>query len=131
MLQTKLILTNLMSSNRTFMELKWRNNISINENCLVLIVPLWNWNLPKAAIAVPSRCSNRTFMELKYLAYANKDGVLIVLIVPLWNWNASSWANTKNKCCGSNRTFMELKSEFQKVCQYGFIGSNRTFMELK
>ena len=32
----------ITSSNRTFMELKYTNNLSLTSNLDVLIVPLWN-----------------------------------------------------------------------------------------
>ena len=58
----------LMGSNRTFMELKWRKKHPY-EFCgpIVLIVPLWNWN-QGTSIEDDERAerSNRTFMELKY-----------------------------------------------------------------
>ena len=34
----------LSCSNRTFMELKCRLDVILWIQCLVLIVPLWNWN---------------------------------------------------------------------------------------
>ena len=54
----------LMSSNRTFMELKLR--------FLSLFVHLFLG-------------SNRTFMELKWEEYLYLQTILDVLIVPLWN----------------------------------------------
>ena len=53
------------SSNRTFMELKWKE---------------------RADARTPTACSNRTFMELKYLKQRKAEqNRLRVLIVPLWN----------------------------------------------
>ena len=52
--------------NRTFMELKQRNQLTLpinNDN--VLIVPLWNWNLYWIESPPTVYCFNRTFMELK------------------------------------------------------------------
>ena len=48
------------------MELKLRCERYVGERNLVLIVPLWNWNV-KSYVTNDSRLerSNRTFMELK------------------------------------------------------------------
>ena len=142
-------------SNRTFMELKCENLISVSRVFPLLqshlygieilflgqryefriatpIAPLWNWN-PFAVAFIPliHSNSNRTFMELKFTDIAKT----------IWN--------TFN----SNRTFMELKWEFNagfvnqqtalqshlygieivvaKACIKLRNNSNRTFMELK
>ena len=58
---------------------------------LVLIVPLWNWNV--VIMSKTSRgvvCFNRTFMELKFRSARRGAGRHPVLIVPLWNWNVST-----------------------------------------
>ena len=102
-----------LCSNRTFMELKLRGNtdIDIVDYCsnrtfmelkfvyyhlsrfcsLVLIAPLWNWNLLAATLVVLDISSNRTFMELKW----SKRSLRLlkpstVLIAPLWNWNSGN-----------------------------------------
>ena len=77
---------------------------------IVLIVPLWNWNLISPLFAI---CYE------------------VVLIVPLWNWN--SWRNkgySKMKK-SFNRTFMELKSCCFLAVSFAPMCFNRTFMELK
>ena len=74
-------------SNRTFMELKFLIRGRNSLRTLVLIAPLWNWNLPGGFYSRKGTCSNRTFMELK-------------------------WGNDpppRPQTFGSNRTFMELK----------------------
>ena len=54
------------SSNRTFMELKFQSSNRLALSLLVLIVPLWNWNvLAYGKDGKGIECSNRTFMELK------------------------------------------------------------------
>ena len=118
--------------NRTFMELKWLTKTFQVILSLVLIVPLWNWNvflsmLNDATIS----CFNRTFMELKYYSRSTQGFYFIivlivplwnwntkvlevisaqirVLIVPLWNWNLLAYHKIVNDFC-FNRTFMELK----------------------
>ena len=78
----------LISSNRTFMELKYEQVIITSQKRFVLIAPLWNWNnLNGDTWLKVSPSSNRTFMELKYLCWKQKI--------------------LKNR--SSNRTFMELK----------------------
>ena len=120
-----------MSSNRTFMELKWFQILSGLRHLPVLIVPLWNWNRGAgslsrtkfAVLIVPLWNWNNDWHRL--LVKYNK-----VLIVPLWNWNEGHQSHYR-KPWRSNRTFMELKlvrhpnRECRKMC------SNRTFMELK
>ena len=78
-----------ISSNRTFMELKWNNITGKPSTFAVLIAPSWNWNCIYRIFFVSLRGSNRTFMELKYNYY--------VL--------------SRLRNVGSNRTFMELKFE--------------------
>mgnify|MGYP007001939602 CR=1 FL=1 len=53
----------------------------------VLIVPLWNWNKFRVEIFVSVASSNCTFMELKYEHCCQCYHYQNVLIVPLWNWN--------------------------------------------
>ena len=97
-------------SNRTFMELKYHQNIFCLTQEQVLIVPLWNWNTTRERFCIivlfssnrtfmelkwasmlhpfSTACSsNRTFMELKWLYLRSSFSTLKVLIVPLWNWN--------------------------------------------
>ena len=57
------------SFNRTFMELKWIFWSEITYLLIVLIVPLWNWNMP---------------------SFSRYRKLNPVLIVPLWNWNIES-----------------------------------------
>ena len=75
---------------------------------VVLIEPLWNWNL-KAAGDIPAST---------------------VLIEPLWNWN-SIRDSYLSYCEGINRTFMELKPIQAARVPYAHKSINRTFMELK
>ena len=73
--------------NRTFMELKCPKLISKILEIIVLIVPLWNWNIVSTELELVKGSFNRTFMELKFkerLAKLHKKGSF-------------------------NRTFMELK----------------------
>ena len=83
------------SSNRTFMELKFRWYWSIPLLRYVLIAPLWNWNV--------------RWRSLHSLRHS-------VLIAPLWNWNRIVRVREEISSC-SNRTFMELK------WKYGQLGS--------
>ena len=101
---------------------------------MVLIVPLWNWNVFCLFFLPGNKSFNRTFMELKWLIIHfsccihiqvlivplwnwNGSNVQsfswrsIVLIVPLWNWNPSSTTKREQSWC-FNRTFMELKLAF-------------------
>ena len=50
-------------------------------------------------------------MELKYQRTLRFVHQHQVLIVPLWNWNKEKAAAIA-QAYGSNRTFMELKSDF-------------------
>ena len=55
------------SSNRTFMELKRLSEGQFGGRVVVLIVPLWNWNIDITKRQITStKGSNRTFMELKH-----------------------------------------------------------------
>ena len=74
-------------SNCTFMELKLPRGILPSMKSVVLIVPLWNWNLGGGVDSLPAE---------------------EVLIVPLWNWN-SRYTQTASEKMSSNCTFMELK----------------------
>ena len=77
---------------------------------MVLIVPLWNWNLSTfngAAIKIARL--NRTFMELKHRHRSGLPAPAVRL----------------------NRTFMELKRNWHAVNHWNVIRLNRTFMELK
>ena len=65
-----------------------KNKVNRNAFDLVLIVPLWNWNIEGALN------SHRYW----------------VLIVPLWNWNKGNKDGYDKGYNGSNCTFMELKS---------------------
>ena len=76
-----------LSSNRTFMELKW-------------MYP------HESRLGITG--SNRTFMELKLNTTKLGDLYYYVLIVPLWNWNPEM-SEEPIKALSSNRTFMELK----------------------
>ena len=51
-------------SNCTFMELKCRSD-SCRTITIVLIVPLWNWNIFYVVYEGDAESSNCTFMELK------------------------------------------------------------------
>ena len=77
---------------------------------VVLIVPLWNWNVAPADSIQEAESFNRTFMELKWNGAKGTAAILHVLIVPLWNWNERTQkvhgGNTR-----FNRTFMELKCQ--------------------
>ena len=55
-----------ISSNRTFMELKYVTFDFFSFGTLVLIVPLWNWNAGAPVNVGALAGSNRTFMELKF-----------------------------------------------------------------
>ena len=91
------------------MELKFSGNSTSGNSTVVLIVPLWNWNV---------RIYN------KYL------GDYVVLIVPLWNWN-TDWGDTFANWGCFNRTFMELKCRCPAAAKLPARSFNRTFMELK
>ena len=99
-----------LSSNRTFMELKFIELLAAHTLLVVLIVPLWNWN-------------PRPYISPLILQF--------VLIVPLWNWNKVKEAEIAQYAASSNRTFMELKYLPEPHCSNGMRCSNRTFMELK
>ena len=121
-----------MGFNCTFMELKLHIPYKSLANALVLIVPLWNWNINVENCSLTASLSfNCTFMELKYICLRIRTCFIItVLIVPLWNWNRTSrayvptdtavlivplwnWNSVRNNNAvaaeGFNCTFMELK----------------------
>ena len=66
---------------------------NINQQQMVLIVPLWNWNACENALRSELRGSNRTFMELKL--------------------ERTSALCAAHDC--SNRTFMELKFVMERA----------------
>ena len=98
--------------NRTFVELKWCFLRLSSASSLLLIEPLWNWNLRhdrksrrRAALLIEPLWNwnffvltccciidtfNRTFVELKWHWHTECDYCCIVLIEPLWNWNRPS-----------------------------------------
>ena len=77
---------------------------------IVLIVPLWNWNLWIAGLLRGAdQGFNRTFMELKYL---RGEHVTVRKV-------------------SFNRTFMELKYLRGEHVTVRKVSFNRTFMELK
>ena len=118
-------------SYRTFMELKLQQVNGFPYSYVVLIAPLWNWNLSKTSWShAISMRSNRTFMELKYLFLSVSIIVQRVLIAPLWNWNTLEVIAPCQPLC-SNRTFMELKFSSWLITFSTNTCSNRTFMELK
>ena len=100
----------MVSSNRTFMELKLAYVSKLYTEPIVLIAPLWNWNnYLKRLQPHRFRCSNRTFMELKSRKMFDLYLEVGVLIAPLWNWNECDGEQYRAER-SSNRTFMELKS---------------------
>ena len=114
------------------MELKFQNQPQANCQYTVLIVPLWNWNMPAPIrVAKTALSFNRTFMELKFLGRGSHISgnqrfnrtfmelkFLTVFAVP---WTINSF----------NRTFMELKFASGSPLTQSHPGFNRTFMELK
>ena len=107
--QMQKLVESILSSNRTFMELKYaRSKDGRNETL----------------------CSNRTFMELKSAKARLAQQRKSVLIAPLWNWNLLRLP-FRTPCARSNRTFMELKWHLIVVRRLRTRSSNRTFMELK
>ena len=62
-----------LSSNCTFMELKYKQIIITSQIRFVLIVPLWNWNISEVWINLRIDSSNCTFMELKYDIVATRS----------------------------------------------------------
>ena len=119
---------------------------------LVLIVPLWNWNVTISDVEATATslnrtfmelkrelrifnlslaaCLNRTFMELKLIgSVLDADGVM-VLIVPLWNWNS----NPRNEALLKNLVLIVPLWNWNSArMQKSGTGPrlNRTFMELK
>ena len=75
------------SLNRTFMELKRQLMLSSFCVLVVLIEPLWNWNLIGMDYVTDAQRLNRTFMELKREKLTATERQMQVLIEPLWNWN--------------------------------------------
>ena len=105
-----MLLRRVLCFNRTFMELKWLRSEHVTMRKVVLIVPLWNWNVfgwgeevwIRKVLIVP-------LWNWNYFIHLIDDSLLFVLIVPLWNWNSGllvvpSWSASR-----FNRTFMELK----------------------
>ena len=99
---------------------------------LVLIVPLWNWNtIDVDRIIRDETGSNRTFMELKLVERVEKPWWQGVLIVPLWNWNSGQ----ETLLCVLQQVLIvplwNWNNPIHKdICN--LLGSsNRTFMELK
>ena len=74
----------------------------------VLIEPLWNWNRKTEVSLRKTTGLNRTFMELKHEKINENKKPWTVLIEPLWNWNNCTMAFLPVSFC-LNRTFMELK----------------------
>ena len=145
----------MSSLNRTFVELKLKHNIHINNRYAVLIEPLWNWNRHDPRNTGQRRASlNRTFVELKQVKLRAHQGrhhslnrtfvelklwgsihgariMQPVLIEPLWNWNFVR----RRYHAPRNKVLIE------PLWNWNWIGSgqnkmknnslNRTFVELK
>ena len=124
-------LVSIDRSNRTFMELKWHSRPRGGRGSEVLIAPLWNWNaFGQHLYDWCNEGSNRTFMELKFDCWQVFHYIRGVLIAPLWNWNRHCLRSPVEPY-SSNRTFMELKYNWYWCSCFSFPCSNRTFMELK
>ena len=120
---------------------------------VVLIVPLWNWNVVGSA---GNKCAASVLIvplwNWNKVNSGRYSSLARVLIVPLWNWNYVKHAGSDTKLDGSNRTFMELKCRRVNRKQVSSLvlivplwnwnltettvsvvqsSSNRTFMELK
>ena len=118
-------------SNRTFMELKLLSDNVVTYLFMVLIVPLWNWNI--LGLVRTQRFNSVLIVPLWNWNKTDRTGNDVrqpVLIVPLWNWNRNQRSEGISRL-GSNRTFMELKFVFVRSCRFKIPSSNRTFMELK
>ena len=141
------------SSNRTFMELKWRREsraagrsrvliaplwnwnfiyfLGINAAHIVLIAPLWNWNLDSAAYT-----RLRENVLIAPLWNWNADYYRIwcnfykVLIAPLWNWNVSDWQPSQPDVRVLIAPLWNWNVVRQRYATAEY-SSNRTFMELK
>ena len=79
---------------------------------LVLIVPLWNWNIAQLVLGMIAQFNvlivplwNWNF-SMQTIAY---QFVYQVLIVLLWNWNICGHTLTRAESRGFNCTIMELK----------------------
>ena len=64
---------------------EWRRQAALR---VVLIVPLWNWNIVDKAKNEAKISFNCTFMELKSVGNVVSGSARSVLIVPLWIWNS-------------------------------------------
>ena len=123
----------VMSFNRTSLELKLACNSVHHTRCKLLIAPVWNWNScspnkahkPPVAfnrtslelkrwngtmIMLPLLTFNRTSLELKLCTFWNfRICSACLLIAPVWNWN-SGWCRSIPVWETSfNRTSLELK----------------------
>ena len=85
---------------------------------MVLIVPLWNWNIFWRYI--PIKINFVVIVPLwnwnifwRYIPIQ----INFVLIVPLWNWNEEAYSYLGNYGC-FNRTFMELKFDALCFCSF-------------
>ena len=97
----------------------------------VLIVPLWNWNEEAYSYLGNYGCFNRTFMELKFDALCFCSFAVCVLIVPLWNWN-SNIASKYNTLAFVLIVPLWNWNQETIVAHITITHSfNRTFMELK
>ena len=124
------------SFNRTSMELKHTSAIWQKCSRLLLIEPVWNWNLiSHKGVSMDYGAFNRTSMELKLFWLMKWLGLsspfnrtsmelkrssaasfcisVILLIEPVWNWNRSmrNWVRIRHQTF--NRTSMELKPHVQ------------------
>ena len=80
---------------------------------LLLIVPIWNWNLNWPILPDwPKTAFNRTNMELKFISCWFLPFIIsALLIVPIWNWNTTYVFYGAYCKIAFNRTNMELKCQ--------------------
>ena len=97
------------SFNRTFMELKWRMADVCDKDRQVSIVPLWNWNMTRAALSANGKGFNRTFMELKSLSNALNSSSKRSFQSYLYGIEITGRWTRRTPIECFNRTFMELK----------------------
>ena len=73
--------------NRTFMELKFVQILTLISMLMVSIVPLWNWNNPEYRCIRENEAFQSYLYGIEIWIIALLPILARVSIVPLWNWN--------------------------------------------
>ena len=117
--------------NRTFMELKHRQNRQTGTHVLYQSNLYGIETGLKCCGVTVSTCINRTFMELKQVSLCLDSVLLYVSIEPLWNWNSPLMCHERRRQRVSIEPLWNWNGSLRRSARLISSRINRTFMELK